>query len=253
MRARSLAAASLGRAARGPSSSLVQLQFLKKDLAHAAELLSAERSSKAELLSAERSKAALLGALLQEKARAHIEELARKQHELDMARGTGGLRALLEGCTGAIWHKLYPSGGSRAAPKGITSVSGRLKHMLGDGGAAAPAPGCPSLVAFARAAGALNHVPQEEVLRQARRLYETRCSPLHSEALGGTHRLPAELFASSGRAALVACASLVGFSGRDLGLYTQQGEVLEVLLPLERGLGATEQDMLASGASCTLR
>ena len=173
--------------------------------------------------------------------------LVQLQHRMDVALGVVTSRAVLEATIDAVWYMLYPPGGAIQKPK-VTSMSGRLKHLLGGEPPHDTTPGCLGLLSYLRASAAVNSVPKEEVVRQSRRLYEVICERLHSEALGGTLRIPAELFQASGRPTMIAFAALARFGGRDLSLY-QFGALndLPIRLPVLRSVSATEAEVKESG------
>jgi len=173
--------------------------------------------------------------------------LVQLQHRMDVALGVVTPRAVLEATIDAVWYMLYPPGGAIQKPK-VTSMSGRLKHLLGGEPPPDTSPGCLGLLSYLRASAAANSVPKEEVVRQSRRLYEVICERLHSEALGGTLRIPAELFQASGRPTMIAFAALARFGGRDLSLY-QFGALndLPIRLPVLRSVSATEAEVKESG------
>ena len=169
--------------------------------------------------------------------------LVQLQHRMDVALGVVTSRAVLKATIDAVWYMLYPPGGAIHKPK-VTSMSGRLKHLLGGEPPPDTTPGCLGLLSYLRASAAANSVPKEEVVRQSRRLYEVICERLHSEALGGTLRIPAELL----RPTMIAFAALARFGGRDLSLYYFGAfNDLPIRLPVLRSVSATEAEVIESG------
>ena len=110
------------------------------------------------------------------------------------------------------------------------SACGPRKPLPAAGGCAArltallePANGCAGLIAYVRVAAADNGVPPEHVLVEARKLCATFFSRMHADAPDGSASLLSAVFERPSRAALVAYAALVLFSGRRLRLYTADG------------------------------
>jgi hypothetical protein len=177
----------------------------------------------------------LQGALLAKEG-----ELMRLQHKLDLAEGRVSVRSVLEASVDGVWYQAHPEERKKGATK---SMSARLGHLLDD----SPI-GCSGLLAYLRTTALANSVTKDEVVRQARRLYEVLCERVHSEPLGGTTRLPAELFLNSGRPTLLAFAALARFGGRDIALYEfTSKKALELKFPVLRSIKATEAEVAASG------
>ena len=164
----------------------------------------------------------------------------RLQHKLDLAEGTVSVRSVLEASVDSVWYQAHPEERKKGATK---AMNARLLHLLDD----SPI-GCSGLLAYLRTTALANNVPKAEVVRQARRLYEVLCERMHSEPLGGTTRMPAELFLNSGRPTLLAFAALARFGGRDIALYEfTSKKALELKFPVLRSIKATEAEVAASG------
>jgi hypothetical protein len=205
-------------------------------------------SRDAQLAAADRELQGLLesrDALLREKdARlsdrlvSHARELAIAMHAADLARGVLNVRGLFEACVADVWRE---SGG---LPDDRGSVSDKLRQLL----AAGPAR-CPGLVAYMKVAAADNGVPEQDLLRQAGRLYEVLSERLHSDAASGagTTRLPAAVFERSGRATMLALAAFVRFTGRNLALYGSDGKAqrlrLRAIEPLSSPCEITQEQL----------
>ena len=157
---------------------------------------------------------AVKDALLEEKAKleaASSRELAVALHAADVARGVVGSRALLEACLVALWQQAHAELREQPPDSSMAERARKLLRAPSDGGK------FPGLLSALAVAAEDNNVPSAEVISQARRMYETLSSRVHSEELGGTAALPAEVFA--GRPALVAFAAIVRAAGRELSLY----------------------------------
>jgi succinate dehydrogenase flavin-adding protein (antitoxin of CptAB toxin-antitoxin module) len=76
--------------------------------------------------------------------------LVQLQHRMDVALGVVSSRAVLEATIDAVWYMLYPPGGAIQKPK-VTSMSGRLKHLLGGEPPSDTTPGCLGLLSYLRA------------------------------------------------------------------------------------------------------
>ena len=152
--------------------------------------------------SVERDKDALLASVRDSAAR----EIALSKHDADVAKGVVDARGLFEACVADMSRGLADDGGT---------VSSRLQRILK----------LPEVVAYLKAAAADNSIPEDTLLRQARKLYDVVSERVHAEAAsrGSAVRLPAALFERSGRPTLVAFAAFVRFSGRVLSMYTADG------------------------------
>jgi len=187
----------------------------------------AERELKERVATAERSAAAAESQLRERLAEkdagmaaqclASAQALARAKHETDVARGILNVRGLFEACLAEIWRA--------SEIKGTVSTSKKLEALLAGGG-------CPGLSAYLQLTAVDNGVPEEEVLRQAKSLYDKLSVRLHADAAEGTSRLPIEVLERWGRPTMVALAAFVSFAGRDLSLYNEEGGDLQLRLRL---------------------
>jgi hypothetical protein len=201
------------------------------------ELLLRMADKDARLAAAERKLQARMAdkdALLAEKD-AHMKtrillaafELAASKHEADVAKGIlseRGLVGLFEACVADIWRRCGP------VPRGTARVptTQKLAQVL-----SASASCCPGLIAYLQLAAADNGHPEEEVLRQARKLCETLSSArVHADSVEGTTRPPAQVIANTDGPAAVALAALVRFTGRDIWLYSEDAASLPLRLRL---------------------
>ena len=192
-----------------------------------ARVAAAERELKERVATAERSAAAAESQLRERLAEkdagmaaqclASAQALARAKHETDVARGILNVRGLFEACLAEIWRA--------SEIKGTVSTSKKLEALLAGGG-------CPGLSAYLQLTAVDNGVPEEEVLRQAKSLYDKLSVRLHADAAEGTSRLPIEVLERWGRPTMVALAAFVSFAGRDLSLYNEEGGDLQLRLRL---------------------
>ena len=173
-------------------------------------------------------------AMLERVEAQHAKDLAVAQHAADTAQGRIDSRSVLEASLATLWQKTKES-----TPD---TVSKQLHRLLRDDG-----PPCPGLLEYLRQAAEDNGAREVDVLRQARKLYDVLCERLHTEAVGGAVRIPAEVFKHNGRATLLAFAALSHFAGRNIGLYDLGGKALPVKLRALRGdCRATRQALRAS-------
>jgi len=171
---------------------------------------------------------------LQSRERTFAIEMAAIKYSLDTANGKIESRAVLEVILPNIWKSIVIK---KNMP---TGTSNQLAELLKEGT-------CPGLIAYLKQAAEDNGVREVDLLRQTGKLYNVLCESLHSEALGGTSRLPAVLFNQPGHAMLVAFAALASFSGRDLSLYHLGGDVIPLKLRALRGsCSATQEEVRAS-------
>jgi hypothetical protein len=171
---------------------------------------------------------------LQSRERTFAREMAAMTYSLDTANGKIESRAVLEVILPNIWKSIVIK---KNMP---TGTSNQLAELLKEGT-------CPGLIAYLKQAAEDNGVREVDLLRQTGKLYNVLCEYLHSEALGGTSRLPAVLFNQPGHAMLVAFAALASFSGRDLSLYHLGGDVIPLKLRALRGsCSATQEEVRAS-------
>jgi hypothetical protein len=148
------------------------------------------------------------------------KDLSLAIYRTDLAEGTIGARAVLEGSLDSIWSK------QRGVSRSSTTKQ-QLVGLLREGGP------CPGLLFYLRLAAEDNGVKESELLRQAGKLYDVLSQPVHTERVGGTVHLPAGLF--NGRTTLLAFAALASFSGRDLSLYKLGGKEFSLKLRPLRG------------------
>jgi len=148
------------------------------------------------------------------------KDLSLAIHRADLAEGTSGARAVLEGSLDSIWSK--QPGVSRSS-----TTTQQLAGLLKESGP------CSGLLVYLRLAAEDNGVRESELLRQAGKLYDVLSQPVHTERVGSTVHLPVDLF--SGRTTLLAFAALASFSGRDLSLYKLGGKEFSLKLRALRG------------------
>jgi hypothetical protein len=148
------------------------------------------------------------------------KDLSLAIHRADLAEGTIGARAVLEGSLDSIWSK--QPGVSRPS-----TTTQQLAGLLKESGP------CSGLLVYLRLAAEDNGVKESELLRQVGKLYDVLSQPVHTERVGSTVHLPVDLF--SGRTTLLAFAALASFSGRDLSLYKLGGKEFSLKLRALRG------------------
>ena len=159
------------------------------------------------------------------------KELSRALYENDVVWGRVSPKYLLEASVCMQWMNSPTTAYGR--PIDI-SLGRRLQLLLAEGGKEGV---CPGLLCALRQAAKDNNVEEEEVVLQARRLYEVLSEHVHTEQPEGPSQ-------HSGRPTLVAFATLVHFSGRDVSLYYLGGPPVTVKLrALRRDHSATAEKM----------
>ena len=163
-------------------------------------------------------------------------ELATSKYNADVASGILNVRELFEACLADIWRACGPSIYVRV------STSQKLAQLLSASGIR-----CPGLLTYLHQAAADNGLPEEEVLQQARKLYEALSLRVHADVAEGTTRFfPAQVIDHMGGPATVALAAFVRFTGRDISLYGKDAASLPLRLrrpPLSCPCSATAEEL----------
>lgn len=138
---------------------------------------------------------------------------AHATHKADVASGIVSVRAVFETSIEMLWI-MGGCGDHNAARK--MNVTAMLQDVLNE-------KNCPGLLHYLAVAAEDNKVMYKTVLDQAKKLYSTASTRLHSEGAAGTGEsfatVPTDVFWGQGRVTLVAMAALISFTGRALTLY----------------------------------
>lgn len=167
---------------------------------------------------------------------AHEAREFQLKRELDIVRGVGDARSLLEACIRDL-YATFPSGK-------YTTVTKMFERILNT------TDGCSGLTAYLKVAATDNQEDSGNLLKDAGKLWSVYSSPAHSQGPNGCVTLPTAMFATSGRATMIALAAILRFSGRNISLYNDilgQGSVSSGILlrpvPLSK-CSATEAEIL---------
>ena len=190
-----------------------------------ARVAAAEHELQVRVAAAERERVnclALMEARMKDQIAAASRELAYAKYETDVANGILNVRGLFEACLADIWRVRGPSArsGSRV------STTQKLAQVLSTNEPRL----CPGLLAYLDVAAADNGESEEEVLQQARKMYDALSSRVHADSPERTTRMPVKVIAHLGRPGVVALTAFVRFTGRDFALYG--GDDGCTLLPL---------------------